>query len=668
MNSWRDQVLKEFVPNLARLTIVADPDGLLLEEGILEGVRERGFEMIPFDDRFAFRFAYESKFRSHWDRGEQTDVVVLLRFPTNDLSGLPHDLLLAGRRLNFNLADVFPNLSYSVVAALDQSDLDTLYEALKRYAPGPLGDNATKEFVLRHVFEIAPELIKQPSDLLRILLRRHYRGRRIPTLLDERFIQLLRQNNFFDEWPLERIVSDRETFLAFLQERWPIFLDSLALDSGRVVREIEKSYQLAINGPVDLPFDHDDIRAYIDNLFVGGLMHPVAHENANILSGTWAVSGIRTVPVEDRSRRIVKLVESLQASIPADDAKYTDWFNFARGWAELILLMAERSRTLHEDVDKNVTSLRVRVDAEFSSWLMKRYAGLINLPPVPPVMLHHLPRFLDREMGENRDLKIALIVMDGLAMDQWLVVRGVIASKQLSLRFREHSIFAWVPSLTTVSRQAAFSGKPPMFFPNSIYSTDKEPALWMQFWADQGLAPNEVVYMKGLGDGDLAPVSEMLSHPKVRVAGLVVDKVDRIMHGMELGTAGMHNQVGQWAERAYMSTLLTLLLDQDFRVYLTSDHGNIEAVGCGRPAEGAFADLRGERVRVYPDVALRDKVKDRFPGALEWPTIGIPENYLPLLAPARQAFIQESERTVTHGGISVEELIVPFVQIERSAE
>ncbi len=75
MSSWRDQILKEFTPKVARLTLVADPDGLLLEEGILEGIRERGFELIPFEDHIAFRYAYESKFRSRWDRGEHTDLV-----------------------------------------------------------------------------------------------------------------------------------------------------------------------------------------------------------------------------------------------------------------------------------------------------------------------------------------------------------------------------------------------------------------------------------------------------------------------------------------------------------------------------------------------------------------------------------------------------------------
>jgi hypothetical protein len=673
MSSWRDQILKEFTPKVARLTLVADPDGLLLEEGILEGIRERGFELIPFEDHIAFRYAYESKFRSRWDRGEHTDLVVVLRSQASDLSGLPYDLLQAGRRLSFNLGDIFPNLSYPVVSALDRGDLDALYEAQKRHAPGQLGDNATKEFVLRHVFEIAPELVKQPSDLLRVLLRRHYRGQRIPTELDERFIQLLRQSNIFDDWPLETLVSDREAFFAFLQERWPIFLDREAAKGTSGVCEDKKPYGLSIEGPIELPFDHHDIRVYIDNLFVEGLLHPVQHEHADTLSKTWVGIGLRTAPTEDRSRRLGKLINSLEATIPPEDAKHTDWFHFARGWAEL-KVMNNEDWGLSEGEKERIDALTRKVDERFLFWIQRRFAGLIQLPPNPPVMVHHIPRFLANSLlsphhsSLRSPRKLALLVIDGLAMDQWLVVRDALASKQPGLRFREQAVFAWIPSLTSVSRQATFAGKAPIFFPNSIQTTDREPALWAQFWADQGFAPNEVVYIKGLGDGNLETVSEALSHPRARVAGLVVDKVDKIMHGMEMGTAGMHNQVCQWAKQPYLNTLLDLLLDRGFRVYLTSDHGNLEAEGCGRPSEGAVADLRGERVRIYPDAALRGKVKERFPAALEWGTVGLPEDYLALLAPARQAFVQEKQRTVSHGGISVEELIVPLIQIDRRGE
>ena len=37
MSSWRDQILKEFTPKVARLTLVADPDGLLWRKGFLKG-------------------------------------------------------------------------------------------------------------------------------------------------------------------------------------------------------------------------------------------------------------------------------------------------------------------------------------------------------------------------------------------------------------------------------------------------------------------------------------------------------------------------------------------------------------------------------------------------------------------------------------------------------
>ena len=52
MSSWRDQILKEFTPKVAKLTLVADPDGLLFEERILEVLYEKGtlFEILFKND------------------------------------------------------------------------------------------------------------------------------------------------------------------------------------------------------------------------------------------------------------------------------------------------------------------------------------------------------------------------------------------------------------------------------------------------------------------------------------------------------------------------------------------------------------------------------------------------------------------------------------------
>jgi hypothetical protein len=58
-------------------------------------------------------------------------------------------------------------------------------------------------------------------------------------------------------------------------------------------------------------------------------------------------------------------------------------------------------------------------------------------------------------------------------------------------------------------------------------------------------------------------------------------------------------------------------------------------------------------------------VQARFPEAIAWPAIGLPADYLPLLAPGRSAFVQEGERIVGHGGITLEEVVVPLMRIER---
>jgi hypothetical protein len=662
MDDWRNQILKEFTPQVSRLTLVADPDGLLTEEGVLQGLRERGFELIPFEDPIAFRFAYESKYRSRWDSGETTELVVVLRAERDDLNSLPFDLLNAGRKLYFSLGDIFPNLSYPVIQALDRADLDALYKAQFQYRPDKLGDNATKDFVLLHVFEIEPKLIKHTSDLLKALLRKHFRNLRIPVLFDDRFLQVLKQKDAFATWPLEQIVYDRNAFFGFLQERWPAFLDKV-MSNSKEMSDGKDSYGLKMSGPLYLPFDHDDIRVYIDSLFLEGLLSPVSRPEANKLSKSWVSVGLQIDADGDRLRRLEGLGERIKSSLPSSEAKHQDWLDFAFRWAEFLALLYNAENPPPRKFLGMAKDLQKEIDERFYKWVVERYAGLYNQPPVPPVMVHHIVRAMAREVSQFPDEKVALIVMDGLALDQWIILRDVLAKQRPKFAFREHAVFAWIPTVTSVSRQSQFAGKPPLYFPSSINTTSKEASLWFQFWLDKGLNQTQIAYMKGLGNGKSNGLKEMAENTRVRVAGVIVDKVDKIMHGMELGTQGMHNQVRQWVQQGHLANIIDLLGEQKFNVWLTSDHGNIEADGIGRPSEGAIADTKGERVRVYPDHGLRTQVKAAFPESIEWPAIGLPDNYLPLIAQGRSAFIPEGKKTVAHGGISIEEVIVPLIEI-----
>ncbi|MEO5334337.1 MAG: BREX-3 system phosphatase PglZ [Magnetococcus sp. YQC-5] len=666
MADWRASILRAFVPHVARLTLVADPDDLLVEEVIQQGLREQGFDVMRYDDGMAFRFAYESKFRARWDRGEEGDLVVILAGDASTLKNLPFDLLQAGRSLSFSLAELFPGLNYPVVAALERADLDPLYQAMAHHPGETMGENPTKDFILRQVFQIAPELIRDAAELLRMLMRRHYRDQRIPSSLDERLIWLLRQRNHFEDWALEEIVPNRMAFLGFLQERWPIFLkrllERLEGNTWMTTDEHVPSYGMRYAGPAILPFDHDDIRVYMDNLFLEGLLKPVIFPHDRLVSLNWVLAGIHHDPEAERKRRLEGLLEKCQALLPAEESRHRAWQQFAHVWGQLTRMMHDPERSVEQSTQDAFLALRMRLDTTFQQWLERRFAGLHNQPAIPPVMLHHIPREMARHL--ERGGKAALVILDGMAMEQWLLLREVLAEQRPLFAFQEDAVFAWVPTITSVSRQAIFSGTSPLFFPSSLHTTQQEPALWKRFWVGQGLAATAVGYLKGLGDGPLGSLEELVDDPRLRVVGLVVDMIDRIMHGMELGSAGMQSAVRQWARQGFMAEMLDLLHSRGFQVVLTSDHGNVEATGMGRPAEGVTADVRGERCRIFPEPTLRTAIRERYPDAIAWPAPGLPDGCHPLLAAGRSAFATKGCRIVGHGGIALEEVIVPLIRLE----
>jgi hypothetical protein len=318
-----------------------------------------------------------------------------------------------------------------------------------------------------------------------------------------------------------------------------------------------------------------------------------------------------------------------------------------------------------EGLRAKVRALRVSADERLLAWVQKHYADLPSLPAAKgPVMVHHVPRFLAfrREAGESR---IALLVIDGMAMDQWLQIREYLAQRAPGLGFDESACFAWLPSLTSVSRQALFSGRKPREFASSIETTAQERSLWSQFWQDHGLHPNQVFYRRGIKRTEQLPdIEEALGDSAIKAAAIVVDTIDEIVHGAILGKRGIASQIASWCETGFVEQLFTMLLNKGFHIYITADHGNIEASGIGRPNQGVASELRGERVRTYRTEALAESTAADF-NAFRLDIPGLPADFLPLFAEGDGAFVQNGEQIVAHGGLSVEELVVPFVKLDR---
>ena len=662
MSPWIDRILKEFPADLSRLWIAADPDDVLLDEQVLSGLRERGFEVLPFEDSIAFRAEYEERYRGAWDSGEVAPAKALvLHLRGTDINNLPWDYLKLARSVSLSLANLFPRLSYPVVRQIGAEHHEALFAAQAKHASQALGESATKEFVLTHIFKISPHLISRPEDLWHVLLKLHYRESGLPLVLADHVAHVLFDHAAFKGLPISELFASKSTLLRVVQDAWYRYLSRLGLTGTRTGESSPEDF----SAKVDVPFEHPDVRVMVDSMFLDGLLHPLAVQGSAVNIPDWAKVGIVQDPLALRNL-VADGIKGILQSLPTLESSHRDWANTSRRFAEVLARFHALDTVRAEGLKAAIAELQESIDEQLRNWVSKHYADLPSLPVVKgPVMVHHVPRFLSLQRGLG-EAKIALLVFDGLAVDQWVQIREAMAKRAPALGFEEGTCFAWLPTLTSVSRQAIFSGLKPREFAETIESTSAEPNQWSRFWQDQGLRANEVMYRKGIKRRDqLTELGADLSAPSIKVAGIVVDMVDEIVHGAMLGKRGIATQIEGWCESGFVDQLFSLLLEKGFHVYLTADHGNVEAVGQGRPNQGLAPEIRGERVRTYRSETLAAESAAANTNTYRIDLTGLPSNFMPLFAAGRTAFMQQGEPAVVHGGISIEELIVPFVKVVR---
>lgn len=637
---WVQKVLEKFNLELHRLILVADPDGLLQAESLLGPLTSQGFEIIEYNDPVAFRYIYETEFR------EQKNRKLLVQVLGKNLKVLPYDVLNMGVAVTLSLAAFFPKFSYPVLKQLDPGVVGRLYQAYTEYDGGRLGDQGTREFVLQHIYELVPGLIKNKVQFLRLVIALHYRKEQLPGDLITFIVEKLLDKEFFYLLNGVKLLSTPEELWRFLQTQWSLFIqDKLEGSNNSLV-----------------PFEQDAIKVYVDNLFIEGILKPIDVTVGADRLPEWAKVGVKGYEEAHREQRLLQLINKLEALLQQDNLSYQHWLMHAPVLAEAKINFYGLKGSLPETVSVKFNEVYKQLNSLFKEWLLYKYGTLSNLPYLKqPVMVHHIPRYLSYQGRKQGWQRLALLVLDGLAWDQWALVKQQLLQAD-AYRFEEGSSFAWVPTMTSVSRQAIFAGEPPRYFKDSLFTTSKEEQLWKRFWENEGYKAFNISLIKGLGDGAVLELEPSLTNPKLKILGLVVDKVDKMVHGQQLGTKGMHQDIELWMQGGYLKALLDSLLANGFQVFLTSDHGNVAALGQGKLDQGVLVDSKGERFRTYQDQAFLKEAKAKT-NSLEWPRYGLPEDFYVLLAEDQTAYVTEGKNVVSHGGISMEEVIVPFIRL-----
>ncbi len=171
----------------------------------------------------------------------------------------------------------------------------------------------------------------------------------------------------------------------------------------------------------------------------------------------WAQVGVEIDEHAFELRRYAGLLTHLEKELPTAEATHREWMQFAAAWAELTVLHHRLASALNQEAVDRHRALHLEVEARFAKWMLMRYHTLHSLPFLPmPTMVHHIPDYLAAYRHQHPGCRLALVIVDGLALDQWNLIRDHWIEEAHGWPIQESTAFAWVPTLTPISRQAIF--------------------------------------------------------------------------------------------------------------------------------------------------------------------------------------------------------------------
>ena len=255
-------------------------------------------------------------------------------------------------------------------------------------------------------------------------------------------------------------------------------------------------------------------------------------------------------------------------------------------------------------------------------------------------------------------------------MADWLLIRKTWCGRHPDWHLSETVVLAQIPTITAISRQALISGARPADFADTATHNRLEAQLWSNFWARENIPSSACAYDHlSLGEAASPPV---LTSARVQALCLIYKSIDEMLHGASLGAADVQASLDLWlgTQSLQLEAVISDLLIHDYAVFVTSDHGHTEAYGMGQPSEGLTVETRSMRARIYRNRSAAITVQTSYPNSILWEDSLLPPEtwvLVPMTKDGRRlAFAPEGEIVVTHGGLTLDEMVVPFIRISKS--
>ena len=632
MNGWRQMLISQIPFQQNKLLLVYDRDDILSDEELLSFLQQKEVNVFTFKDRAQLRIHYEEQLE--YSSGEW-----IYKYVGEGPFTFPFDMLKTQDPVELTLNIAFPYLSLPILHKLDHDVLDEVYKVSDSLL-SPLTDSETIEFLLRRVYKLSFDTIETEMEWIAFLIQLHDHRFSIPNVLIDFIIGHLSSKTIqFEE--LFTLAYSKTKFMEFLQKHWDVYVKN-NINQDILIQEGATSIYHK-----DHLFSYESMRRMIQHYFIEGKLLPIeVDKDRNI--PVWADHGVKQKsyqPLKD----IHHLGEKIEVFLEKEKIQHKDWIEIINLYGQMKMLQIQYGvgEQIVNEIDKKINRI-------FQDWMLENYQTLASFSPyIRPAMVHHVLPYM--QFQEER--KQVLIVLDGMSFVQWKQIKQ---SLDISFVSEETGVFAWVPTITEISRRSIFHANIPR-----LQSSISEENAWRQFWKRESIADMHITYENYLAQGEFDESQfTSLQKTNTKKAAIILRNIDALTHGAIQGLEGMYAEIDVWMKSGYLQQFIHKLVGEGYAVYITSDHGNTESIGIGKPRQGSLVETKGERVRIYNDQMFRDEAASQYT-SIKWPNDALSKEHYYLLAEAREAFVTKNEHIVSHGGITLEEVIVPFIKIDK---
>lgn len=366
-----------------------------------------------------------------------------------------------------------------------------------------------------------------------------------------------------------------------------------------------------------------------------------------------------------------------------DQMDHEEW---AEVYKKLVYWELEIDNTENKSMHQVLEMQKVEANANFARFIKEEYESWVNNEGEKPILSHELLK--EKVFPQVTEDSLFLIIIDNLRFDQWKVLES-----DLNAYFnveQEEIYYSILPTTTAFARNSIFSGMLP------LEMSKQYPDLWVGDEGEEGKNENEFEFLKENLKREKLDIKS--SYHKVihssqgkqlndqfnnllnnQLNVVVYNFVDMLSHArtdirmikeLAVDESAYRSLTKSWFQHSPLLEMLKLIAHHGKKVMITTDHGTYRV---NKPFKVVGDRKVNTNLRYKQGKNLGYKGKNGIisvgkPAHWHLPSLNVSTEYLFATDDTFFAYpnnynhyVKYYRDTFQHGGVSMEEMIIPFV-------